>query len=382
MAARGGLWATLQTTVKEQKELTMDFIEWCDLVLHKVIEATLASSDARSIGVDQYQIARTIFGQAAMQPEFHGSKRHEAMHDALRSLQSVFLIESPSKSLWKATKRGKDLVSENDMTLLWQEICQENLDQEHQQLLYAVNKLSSRDGGDHIWLEDITHEAILAELGWSEGFDLLWPVSRELEELNLISCRPYLGRKLQCHATYRGLVWETRRGFTLESRFIDDLVAEWETTSVDFKQYFYVKSVEQKAEFIKDVLSLANTQASGRRWLIIGFDNKTHDYFGPPEANIRQDDLERLVAEYTDPCVELRYEVVNYRKGPVGKLEILRDRKKVPYRVAKSLGDRLKGDKKQIFQGQIFVRHGSQVQEPTDLELQALQEEGDRARSS
>ncbi len=359
----------------------MDFVEWCDLVLQKVIETTLASSDARSIGADQYQLARTIFGQTAIQPEFHGSKRHEAMHDALRETQSVFLIESTSTSLWKATKLGRDVVSENNMTLLWQEICQEKLDQEHQQLLSAVNKLSPHDGGDHVWLEDITHETLLAELGWAEGFDLLWPVSRELEELNLISCRPYLGRRLQCHATYRGLVWETRRGFTLESKFIDELVAEWETTSVDFKQYFYVKSVEQKAEFIKDVLSLANTQASGRRWLIIGFDNKTHEYFGPPEATIRQDDLERLVAEYTNPCVELRYEVVNYRKGPVGKLEILRDRKKVPYRVAKSLGDKLKGDKKQIFQGQIFVRHGSQVQEPTDLELQALQEEGDRARS-
>jgi hypothetical protein len=168
---------------------------------------------------------------------------------------------------------------------------------------------------------------------------------------------------------------------TVESRFIDDLVREWETTSVEFKQYFYVKSVEQKAEFIKDVLGLANTQASGRRWLIISFNNKTREYFGPPEAHLRQDDLECLIAEYTDPCLELRYEVVDYRKGPVGKLEILRDPKKVPYRVAKSLGDKLKGNKKQILQGQIFVRHGSQVEEPTDLELQALLEEGNRARS-
>lgn len=169
---------------------------------------------------------------------------------------------------------------------------------------------------------------------------------------------------------------------TLESRFIDELVKEWETTSVEFKQYFCLKTVEQKAEFIKDVLSLANTQASGRRWFIIGFYNKTHDYFGPPSPDIRQDDLERLVAEYTDPCVEVRYEVVDYRKGYVGKLEILRDARKIPYKVAKSLGDKLKGDKKQIFRGQIFVRHGSQVEEPTHSELQALLEEGERAGAS
>jgi hypothetical protein len=89
-----------------------------------------------------------------------------------------------------------------------------------------------------------------------------------------------------------------------------------------------------------------------------------------------------LAAEYTDPCVELRYEVVDYRNGSVGKLEILRNPKKVPYKVAKSLGEKLKEDKKQIAQGQIFVRHGSQVEEPTDLELQALLEEGNHARLS
>ncbi len=74
--------------------------------------------------------------------------------------------------------------------------------------------------------------------------------------------------------------------------------------------------------------------------------------------------------------VDIRYEVVDYRQGRVGKLEILRDPKKLPYRVAKSLGDR-----KRIGQDKIFVRHGSQVEEPTAAELEAIQEEGNRARS-
>jgi hypothetical protein len=47
--------------------------------------------------------------------------------------------------------------------------------------------------------------------------------------------------------------------------------------------------------FVQDVLGLADTQASSRYWLIIGFDNKTREYSEPPEANICQDDLERLV---------------------------------------------------------------------------------------
>ena len=357
----------------------MDFVAWCDLVLRKVIEAASTSSSVRSIGVDEYQLARTIFGQFAMQPGFHGSKQHEGMHDALRSLQQVFLIESSeSGSLWKATKLGRDLASENDMTPLWQGICQEKLGREHQQLLRAVNKLSPHDAGDHMWLEEIAHQALLAELGWAEGMEELWPVSQELEELDSISCQRAFGPDLRCHATYRGLVWETRRGFTLESRFIDDLVAEWETTSVDFKQELHLDTADEKAEFIKDVLSLVNTQASGRRWLIIGFTNKAHIYFGPPDPKVTQDRMEQIVARYIAPYVDIRYEVVEYRAGLVGKLEVLRDPKKLPYRVK----EEIKRDRKPPLQaGEIFVRHGSQVEKPTDAELQALLVEGDRARS-
>ncbi len=56
-------------------------------------------------------------------------------------------------------------------------------------------------------------------------------------------------------------------------------------------------------------------------------------------------------------------------------LEMLRDPKKLPYSVTRSIGNR-----KRIDQGKIFVRHGSQVEEPTPLEQQALQDEGDQAR--
>lgn len=357
----------------------MDFVTWCDLVLRKVTEATSASLDARSIGADQYQIARAVFGQAAMEPGFHGSKRDEAMHDALKSLQSVFLIESSAILLWKATKPGKDLIGENDMTPLWQEVCQEKLDQEHQQLLSVVNKLSPQDGGDHVYLKEIDHERLLAELGWVQGFDLLWPVSQELEELNLISRNTYIGRHLECYASYRGLIWETRRGFTQESRFIDNLVAEWETTSVDFKRQLSLDTMDQKAEFVKDILSLVNTKASGRRWLIVGFDDKTHGYFGPPDLKITQNRIEQLLARYIEPFVDVRYEVLEYRSGVVGKLEVLRDPKKLPYCVKEQLN---RERKPPLMPGNLFVRHGSQVEKPTDAELLALQEESAYAKTT
>ena len=78
-------------------------------------------------------------------------------------------------------------------------------------------------------------------------------------------------------ATYLGLVRATRRGFTIESKRLDELVKQWETTSVEFKRELYLDTADQKAEFAKDVIGLANTQASGQRLLIIGFDDKTRE---------------------------------------------------------------------------------------------------------
>lgn len=355
----------------------MDFVEWCDFVLCKVIEASRKAPTHRSIGVQESDIARILFGQEVVeQLEFQQSPQRVAMMSALSQLQLMGFVER--KPFWKVTRTGQ-IVSVDPLPV-WFEICQEKLDEEHQQLLKVVNQRGVHTVDGLVSLTSVTSEVLLSELNWADGFDLLWPIAQDLQEWEYITGSSYLDRRIELSPTYRGLVWETRRSYTIESRFIDDLVAEWETTSVEFKQYLYVNSVEQKAEFIKDILSLANTQASGRRWLIVGFSNKTHGYANAPNSLI-QDDLERMLAEYTDPPVEIRYEVAAYSKGPVGKLEVLRDPKKLPYRVAKSLGDKLKGDKKQIFKGQIFVRHGSQVEEPTPAEEHLLIEEGERARS-
>jgi len=63
----------------------------------------------------------------------------------------------------------------------------------------------------------------------------------------------------------------------------------------------HTNTPDEKAELIKDILALANTHASGRRWLIIGFDPKTHTYSGPPDAKLTQDHLEQLLSPYGRP---------------------------------------------------------------------------------
>ncbi len=258
----------------------MDFTDWCGFILTKLIEASNTSPESRSIGVDQYYLARFIFGQEfTNRPEFQASTQQMGMFDALRELEKVNLIESPH-SLWKATRQGRELIQDQDMTPLWQTICQERLGPEEEQLLKVVNKLSSQPASDHAWLKAVSHTDIIAELEGIRDVDGLWPLSQELEQIGLIGCSRYLGPRIEFRATYNGLVWETRRGYTIMSKFIDELVSEWETTSVDFKRELHLDTADEKAEFIKDVLSLVNTKASGRRWMVIGFDNGTHAYYG------------------------------------------------------------------------------------------------------
>lgn len=243
-------------------------------------------------------------------------------------------------------------------------------------MLQAVNLLSPRSFADHAAIEEVPYETLVSELGWTTG-GAIWAVAEELSKWGYARGFFAADGSVRLRATFRGLVWETRRGVTLESQFIDGLLAEGETTSVEFKREVHLDTADQKAEFIKDILSLANTRASGRRWLVIGFDDKTRTYFGSPDPTLTQQRIEQILARYTTPCVEVRYDVVQCQAGPVGKLEVLRDPKNVPYRVAKSIT----GNKKIVLQDQIFVRHGSQVETPTAAEEQALVEEGVQARA-
>ena len=354
----------------------MDFIDWCDLVFDTLVEAAAASPTARRMGanVEQDLLPLLFKDVDTRQPEFHSSKARLGTYDALQGLARIGLVEERHGTFFKPASGADQFAS--DRTSFWHEWCGEELKEDQAQLLRAVNLLSPQTKTDHAWTERVEHGALLNELDWPDGFDQLLAVAQELEEVGFVRGLQTMGA-IEVEATYPGLVWEHRRGFTIESKFIDSLVAEWETTSVEFKRELHTDTADQKAELVKDLIALANTQASGQRWLIVGFDDKTSAYHGPPDPKINQEHLEQLISLYTDPFISLRYESVDYRAGQVGKLEVLRDPQKLPHRVAKAIGNN-----KRIEQGQVFVRHGSIVEEPTDGELKAMEEEARRASSS
>lgn len=364
--------------------MDMDFVDWCSLVLQTCVKIDQTSDRARLGGIHYQELAQALALSLGTEdygkrPDFRETTFYSGMIGALGQLNLHRLLEHQEyQFVWKVTKFGRDMAA--DLTPLWWQICADTLDPEHEQLLRAVNRLSPQTAPDHVWLKEIPTEILGAELGWDHESLLFKRVAKELMDWGLLWGRLFIGETI-LFSNYRGLVWETRHAFTIASRLIDNLIAEWETTSVDFKREVHTDTASDKAELIKDILSLANTRASGRRWMIIGFDDKKREYYGPPDPKLTQNHLEHLMAQYTAPVVDIHYEVVDYRKGKVGMLEVLRDPQKLPYRVAKSLGDKAAGDKKRIEQDQIFVRHGSQVETPSADELQELQDEGERARA-
>lgn len=360
----------------------MDFVDWCSHVLWSLIEANKTPEAVHRDGVIEIELAQSLYGQqVADDPQYQAFKRLR-MLAAMWRLVEVGLADCPGKLspnpqvFVRVTRDGLSFA--DDLTPIWESICSMQLMPEEEDLLRAVNRLSHHDDVPP-WIEGVHQGVVATELGWKDGEARVLQVARRLHELGLVFRQdfPGPGFSLQANlsATYRGLVWETRRGFTLESKFIDHLAEEWETTSVEFKRELHTNTADEKAEVVKDLIGLANTQASGRRWLIVGFDDKTRGYHGPPDPKITQNHLEQILSQFTAPVVDVRYQVISYRLGFIGKLEILRDPKKLPHCVAKSVGG-----KKRITQGQTFVRHGSQTEEPTPAELKALQEEADRAR--
>src|SRR5260370_33892844 len=107
--------------------------------------------------------------------------------------------------------------------------------------------MSTQEGSNHVWLKSVEYPEIATELDWPK--DRMWNVAHELQEWGFLDGYFDIGGGMHLTATYRGCVWVTRRGFTLEAKFIDELVAEWETTSVDFKRQLSLDTMDLKAEF-------------------------------------------------------------------------------------------------------------------------------------
>jgi hypothetical protein len=351
----------------------MDFVSWCESILTQIQQAARPNSYDSTTGFpSEHIVAVALPPTVTHRPDLWNSDERLAVLWALQDLQIVGLIEQPNDDYYRLTRIGRQHLQ--DALPIWLSICSIQLDDDESKALQAINRLSitQTDEGFFVPVQAL-REDLLNELGWADTEPLR--LDTAINGLKRLGFVREIAPDIDAWSTYAGAVWELRRGETIEAQFLDALLADGETTSVDFKRELHLDTKDDKAEFVRDVLGLANTKASGRRWLIIGFNDKLLTYHGSPDSKITQNRLEHILSDYTAPQVQVRNEVVIYRGNQVGKLEVLRNRADLPYKVATSIGD-----KKRIEEGTIYVRHGSQTEQPTEAERAALQDEGDRAR--
>lgn len=371
----------------------MNFVEFCESVLIKLDEESERNDYLRNYGIDISRMEKIVWEDRSdeLKNLFKDRNFRYVLDEAVFDLEKLGLIEDGTSNFQKLSLNGRRAAK--NLPQIWSEICRVSVPTVQENILQIVNRLSAQDGDGFARVEMISVNRIHGELLRREGKEFqnfndedLAAQVVELRRRGLIHCGQgdYPDR---VRANYRGLVWEQKRDFIVREREIAELVEVWETTSVDFKRELYLDNADEKAEFIKDVIGLANTQASGRRWLFVGFDDKTREVHNPATAPDRgfwykkttQDRIEQILSAYVTPHLNVRFETVVYRDVIVGKLEILREPAKLPYRVGKSVGD--KTGKKRVEEGQIFARHGSHTVQPDEDERQDLIDEAARHKS-
>jgi Predicted nucleotide-binding protein containing TIR-like domain len=196
----------------------MDFVEWCGVVLQRLAQASRAASGLPTQGFSQDELVAAVYDAAIVD-----EARRGRMLGAVWELTGGELLErsgslADPRVFIRVTRAGR--AAAEDITPLWEQLCDIQLDESEAQLLHVVNRLSHQET-DPPSLVRIGHEQVLQTLGWHHWAEA-YEIAKELQRLRLVHSQELPGPDgtlyADFYATYRGLVWETRRGFTSHTR--------------------------------------------------------------------------------------------------------------------------------------------------------------------
>jgi len=242
------------------------YVDWVEQVLKGLAAAITADPAARTVGVADWQLQQRLVGQQAVTGPVA-----EALQAAVRDLGRLGLTSGRGNRI-ELTQAGRGLAAES-LRMVWPEIMGVYLDNEQLTFLQASVGLCEERHPDVALLRYVAWQQVTGTLGWANpDFNLVFDIARRLEEAGLLDKRGGLSQRIDVCPTYAGIVRATEGTQAALRQLVADLVPEWETTTVEFKRD------KEKAEFVRDVLALATTKASGRRWLVIGFDHSTHQF--------------------------------------------------------------------------------------------------------
>lgn len=346
----------------------MKYVDWV-----QVVADAFASNPGGShelVGSDQ--IAKRLEIASDDRP------RDDALAHALEDLRGIRALEFDDYAWIKPTAATWQIREGARLQSGWSALVGGWLNGEREAVLAAAVRLSETRHESWADMAPTTGEAVRAVLGWAQDEHDMPMITDDLAAAGLLEVTAMSGGDAYLHIrpTYAGVVRATERVSTEWDVRLRDMVAEWETTTVEFKSRIELGTPARNAEFAKDIDSLANTKSSGRtRHLVIGYDPKTHEFEYPVDPrDLEQDRLEQILNQYAGPTHQVRSFTIGHEsgKGLVGIVEVTRDATRLPYRIAKAGGN--------VAVGTIHVRHGSQVEPATPDEEAALIAEGDAAR--
>ena len=359
----------MQLVVEPARE-HIGYVDWVDRVFRAIGAHAAADSDAVYLGVQAANVASRL-GIDPAAPGFFESPERLAIILAFADLRQVGVIVSPKPHEYeraRLSQEGRRALA-HGLRSLWPDLFSIHLDAAHLAILRRAAGLSELQGETHAQMVDIDASDAIES---SELGDV-YATAKILEEAGCATLRAFLGGPVLLRVTYAGLVRATQAEQTEWQALVEQLLPEWETTNVEFKRELSLGNPKRNAEFAKDVMALANTKSSGRRFLVVGFDPVTHAYSEGFDPALTQDRLEQILNSYLYPAPPVRLQQVAWGSGSVGVFEVRRQAGELPYRMRRVGGGQLRV-------GQVKVRHGSQVEDPTPAELAALEEEGQRAR--
>ena len=344
----------------------MKYVDWVEGVLRAAVETFDAGN---GFSTDEHEIAAQL-----------GEDRDEiveALGDALRDLDRLGLLDVRNRlDIRPMPEARKIRVSSLSTTwpsfMMW-------LEDRAERFLVKVVEMSVHQSDRTAFVREVEAEDVLRELGEVPARGDADPLVRHLEQLGLVDGRGATFGRTPVFPTYAGIVRATEKVASEGQGLVLGLLEDWETANTEFKRELHLDSNDHKAEFVRDVLALANTQVTGNRYLVTGFDPDTHVFTTMADPRVTQDRIEDVLNEYADPPVATRYVTFawTHGTGEVGILEVRRDRAKAPYRVKKDMA----GATKSIRVRQVFVRHNSHVAEASPEEIADIEAEAKRARS-
>jgi hypothetical protein len=153
----------------------------------------------------------------------------------------------------------------------------------------------------------------------------------------------------------------------LTEEILRGLIAEDESRNVEFKQSGYDLAVsEQKGEFVKDILALANvTEREKNSYLLLGVEDRRHGgrILGIAEP-LDADRLTQIIVSYTSPSIEMRVAHVTLDGKTVGIVGVLWTETH-PYYALRDIGSTLSSSF-------VYTRRGATVGRLSLQELEYL----------